>query len=373
MSLRILHVIDHLGYGGAPMVVKNIAERIDISRFETSVCALRTNPRAMKIEAEVINLEHGRYDPLAIHTIARLCKHRRIDILHCHLQKSVVAGLIAASRCSAKIVIHEHGPIFRGGTGCIYRMCLRCLGSRATAAIANSEAAASALSKATRVPLQDIPVIANFIDFRRFDPARHNRNKARANLGITDDEVAIGFVGRLNACKGVDTLLQAASILCKKGLPCRFIIIGEGSERESLEKLSQDLQIERTVTFTGLCENTAELMAALDVAVVPSRREAFGIVAVEFMRMRVPVIAAGVGGLPELIEDGKTGILLEDINPQTIAEAVEKLAADDSIRAAITDGAEIFCRKFDGKEQIQQIMDLYDRLGGSSPQPANRC
>jgi len=366
MSIRVLHLIDHLGYGGAPMVVKNIAENIEAARFETLVCALRTNPRAMTINTEVINLDYGKYNPFTVRAIRYVCRLHNIDILHCHLQKSVVSGLLAAPRCRAKVVIHEHGPIFRGGTGCIYRMFLRHLGSRAAAAVANSQAAASALSRIARIPGQDIPVIANFVDFQRFDPVKYDRKKARTELGIADDEIAVGFVGRLDHCKGIDALLGSASVLHSKGITCHFVIIGAGPQRAALENLARDLRIEDKVTFVGLCENPAELMIALDVGVIPSRREAFGIVAVEFMRMRVPVIAANVGGLPELIEHGKTGMLLEDIEPETIAKAVEGLVNDSSMRKGIADNAEAFSCKFDGKAQLRQIMDLYERLGKSS-------
>ena len=127
MSIRVLHVIDHLGYGGAPVAVKNIVENLDRNCIEPTVCALRTNRRALPIAAELMNLAHHKYNPFAFLAIARLCREHKIDIIHAHLQKSVVSCLLASYFCDAKVIIHEHGPIFRGGTGFIYRFLLRAL------------------------------------------------------------------------------------------------------------------------------------------------------------------------------------------------------------------------------------------------------
>ena len=87
MKIRVLHVIDHLGYGGAPAVVKNITEKLDTERIETLVCALRTNPEAMPIKTTLISLTHHKYNPFAFLTIAKLCKQHKIDIINAHLQK----------------------------------------------------------------------------------------------------------------------------------------------------------------------------------------------------------------------------------------------------------------------------------------------
>jgi glycosyltransferase involved in cell wall biosynthesis len=270
--------------------------------------------------------------------------------------------LLAGFLCDAKIIIHEHGLNFRGGTGCIYRLALRALRTKAALAIANSQAAKTALSQAAGFDENTICVVGNFVDFARFDRTLYDRDKARDTLGIAEGHVAVGFAGRLDRCKGADLLIHAAAILCKKSDRYRFVIVGEGSQRRELEQLVLRLGLHENVILTGLSENPAEIMVAFDVATVPSRREAFGMAAVEFMRMNIPVVASSVGGLPEIVQHEKTGLLLDELSPGRIAEAIERLARDEALRQKLTREAEVFSRKFDGREQIGQLLEIYEKL-----------
>jgi D-inositol-3-phosphate glycosyltransferase len=102
-------------------------------------------------------------------------------------------------------------------------------------------------------------------------------------------------------------------------------------------------------------------MIAFDMAVVPSRREAFGIASVELMKMRIPVIASAVGGLVEIVRHEETGLLLDELNPNAIANAIEKLTRDSSLRESLANKAELFSRKFDGREQLEQLMEIYEQ------------
>lgn len=361
MKIRVLHVIDHLGYGGAPFVVKNIAERIDAGRIDTFVCALRTNPEAIPIKTTLINLGYHKYNPFVFPAIARLCKEHKIDIIHAHLQKSIVCCLLASFLCDARIIVHEHGPIFRGGTGFIFRLLLRAFGSRAAMAVANSQAAKAALARAAGFDEGTISVVSNFVNLAQLDHKLYDRGKARDMLGIAGDNIVVGFVGRLDHCKGVDLLINAAAILCKDNERYRCVIVGEGTERQRLQKQALRLGLEKKIIFTGLCKNTAEVMIAFDMAVVPSRREAFGIAAVELMQMKIPVIASAVGGLVEVVRHEETGLLLDELSPKEITDAIDRLARDSSLRESLAREAEAFSQKFDGQEQVRQLTEIYEK------------
>jgi len=362
MKIRVLHVIDHLGYGGAPVVVKNITEKLDSEHIETIVCALRTNPDSIPIKTTLISLNFHRYNPFTFLKIAKLCKQHKINILHAHLQKSIISCLIAGFFCDAKIIIHEHGPIFRRGTGCIYRLLLKLLAKKASVAIANSKATIEALKQTAGFDEQNAHAVTNFVDFSRFDHKLYDRNKARDALGITQEKKIVGFVGRLDNCKGVDLLIKAAAILCKKDPLYHFVIVGHGTQRNHLERLVNQLSLKENVTFTGLCKNPPEVISAFDVAIVPSRREAFGIAAIEFMRMKIPVIASNVGGLVEVIQHNKTGILLDNLDAENIAQAIRSLMQDKSLLENLVQDAELFSRKFNGAEQLKQITEIYEKL-----------
>ena len=241
-------------------------------------------------------------------------------------------------------------------------MLLKLLGSRAAAAIANSKATAAALSRTVGLDEEAVHVVGNFIDFARFAPMLYGRDRARELLGIASDRMVVGFVGRLDECKGIDLLIEAAGILSREDERYYFAIVGEGSQRGRLESMVQQLGLSERVTFTGLCEKSEEIMPAFDVAVIPSRREAFGIAAVEFMRMKIPVVASAAGGLVELVRHDKTGMLLDELSAAGIARAVGRVVGDDSLRERLTEEAEVFSRQFDGQEQLKVICDIYDEL-----------
>ncbi len=362
MKIRVLHVIDHLGYGGAPFVVKGIVERMPADRVESLVCALRPNPKPLPIQAEVITLNCRKYSPAAIRFIANLCKSRQVDIIHAHLQKAFFASLLATHLCASRLILHEHGPIFRGGTGCIYRRLLWLLGARADAIIANSGAAKSALERTIRATRIPITVVPNFIDLEQFDPDRHQKDRVRESLGLDGSKFVVGFVGRLDPAKGADLLVEAAAVLQREEDTFRFLVVGDGPQREPLERRIHRLGLDRAVILAGLREDPARIMRTFDVGVVPSRREAFGIAALEMMRMRVPVIVSPVGGLPELVRDGWTGIVLSQLSPEAIAQAVRRLEEDAALRQTLSRNAFEHASSFDGREQVQQIVDIYERL-----------
>ena len=372
VKIKVLHVIDHMGYGGAPVVVKNIVDFHEGDKVAAYVCALRTNPRAIPIKAKQLNLRYGRYNPCSILAIAKICRQYDIDIVHAHLEKSIVSSLLASFLCSSRIIIHEHGAIFRGGMGFIYRFLLRLLARRSAASIANSEATKPALQQVTNLPDERVHVVYNAVDFIRFERSDYDREESRRSLGISKGMTVVGFVGRLDYCKGADLLLEAAIELLKESDDYHFVVVGDGAEREHLAAQSRKSGLESNVTFTGLLPNPAEAISAFDIAVVPSRREAFGMTTVEFMCMGVPVVASSVGGLPELVRDGQTGILLESLSVQQIVDAVSKLARDDLLREKLTSNAQAFSQQFEVAGQVQKIQEIYIAVYGRDVKGKNQ-
>jgi len=137
-------------------------------------------------------------------------------------------------------------------------------------------------------------------------------------------------------------------------------LMGDGPERRRIEGRVRRRGLQGTVALAGLQEDPAAVMRAFDAAVVPSRREAFGIAALEWMRMRVPVIVSPVGGLPELVRDGETGIMLARPDAEGIARAVQRLAQDEGLRQTLSRAAFERAGLFDGARAVQQIVEVYE-------------
>ena len=361
MTLKVLHVIDHLGYGGAPLVVRNIVKRLDRSLIEPSVCALRSNLNSIDIDADVINLNCHRYGFAAIGAIKRLCNERGIDIVHAHLQKSIICSLLSGS--TVPVVIHEHGGILRMDyMGWIYRLLLKALKRRICAAIGISRVTTEKLQYVTGLSPEQIIMNPNFIDTERFVPERYNRNRIRHYWSMPDDKMVLGFVGRLDQCKGADLLIEAVALLVQQGISCHAIIVGQGNQYRALQRQINLLDLQGKVTLAGLAENPAEWMAGFDIGVVPSRREGFGVVATEYMAMGVPLVATETGGLLEIIEHKTTGLLAPVDSAPDLANAIRTLIQDEDLRESLRKNALIQVKQFNGDTQIFRIEKLYRDL-----------
>jgi len=363
MTIRVLHIIDHLGYGGAPMCVKNIVENSNNNKYKNLVCALRTNPTPIQIKGQVISLKYGKYDIRSILAIKKLCKEYDIDILHAHLQKSIVGCLLASFFCKAAIVVHEHGAIFEKGlTFSIYRLFLRVLHHRAAVIIANSKATAEELVQKVGIKKDRMEILHNAIDFASFDLGKMPRNQVRKEFGISETDTVIGFAGRLHVMKGVDLLIEAFGMLLKRSGGYYLVLAGDGPERRRLEDLTKRLGIADRVKFLGVCANVAWIMAGFDIGVVPSRYEPFGIVALELMRMKVPIVSSGVDGLGELIHDEETGVVTRENNPQEICRGIERLMENEKLRKQIVEVAYDFSKQFGIKEYINNLQKVYTEV-----------
>ena len=170
-------------------------------------------------------------------------------------------------------------------------------------------------------------------DLARFHPGADG-SELRAELGLADDQVVALAVQRLDYRKRVDQLLQAMA-LCGSALPAlRLVIVGNGPEREKLEALARELCLERRVLFAGFVPDAdlPRYYAACDLFVLHSTYEGFGLVLADAMAAGKPVVAARVGGVPEVVAEGRTGILVNACRPDELAAALVRLGRDRAER-----------------------------------------
>jgi glycosyltransferase involved in cell wall biosynthesis len=326
--------------------------------FTSFVCTLRPNHDVPDPEP-VITLPYPKWDPRAFLALPGLCRKHRIDIVHAHLPKAVISCLLASCHCKARLVVHEHGSgVFHPGM-VVYRFFLRRLRKGADVIVAASQATAGELVKKAKIRDEQIKIIYTSIDLDSFDASKVSHTAARQKLKIADRDVVLGFVGRLQKIKNVDLIIKAVSQLLRKSPVYSLLIAGDGPERRKLESLTSSLNISHRVRFLGVCDNVPEIMAAVDVGVVPSEYESFGRVVVEFMRMKVPVVCSGRAGLAELVEDGRTGMITKENTPVEICRAVERLISNSSLRDEIVESAYVFAGQFGIKTQVQNLKELY--------------
>jgi len=193
----------------------------------------------------------------------------------------------------------------------------------------------------TTVPAEMIEVIPLGVNLKRFAASRYTRLTSRSRFRLPARPPIVGLVGRFDPQKGQETLLQAAAVILKKLPKTCFAIVGEETRGESgylnrLKRIVEELGIGRSVQFLPFTERVPELLAAFDVTAMPSYSETYGYLAIESMAMGVPVVGTNAGGLPEIIEDNSTGILVPPKDPEALARGVLKLLLDRRLSRAMS-------------------------------------
>jgi glycosyltransferase involved in cell wall biosynthesis len=220
-------------------------------------------------------------------------------------------------------------------------------------------------------PMDPAKVLLLFdaVDTARFEPSRvRNREGGRRDLGVAQDEMLIGTVGRFSPGKGHEELLEAARILMSRGLRFKLLVAGEASYGERdyeqrIRALARTLGLDRIVRFTGFRRDVPEVMSALDLFVFPSHAEAFGLVLIEAMAMERPVVSTNCDGVVDIVVDGLTGLTVPPKDPVALAAAVEKMLADGALRERSGKaGRRRVLELFDQEKQIDRLESLYAEL-----------
>ncbi|MCL4695212.1 MAG: glycosyltransferase family 4 protein, partial [Candidatus Hydrogenedentes bacterium] len=198
------------------------------------------------------------------------------------------------------------------------------------------------------------------IDLSPYAQAVERRASTRETLGIKMDEFVIGAVGRLEPVKGFAYFVEAARAIAGSVPESRFILVGDGSLADSLRAQAADLG--ERFQFLGLRHDVPDLMAAFDLCVVPSLNEGMGRVVLEAGAAGAPVVASRVGGIPEIVRDGDTGILVPPQRAGAIVEAVLRLHGDPALRWQMSEAARSVTAAYGLESMVRRIEDLYERL-----------
>jgi glycosyltransferase involved in cell wall biosynthesis len=270
-------------------------------------------------------MQHKRFDVGIILRLCRLMRQREVDIVHTHLYHASRYGRIAATLAGVPCVVasfHNVYPIRRFKQHVFNWI----LGKITDRVIAVSEAVKDHLVGYDHIAPDLITVLPNAIDLRHF--GGHDRTEARRRLGIPPDAYVVGTVGRLEPQKGHVVLLQAMRELADACPEARVLLIGGGSQEQALRGAADDLGLADRITFTGERRDVPALMAALDLFVLPSLWEGLPLVLLEAMASGAPVVATRVGGVPEVVSDGATGILIDPNRPDQLAAAIIRCRND---------------------------------------------
>lgn len=214
------------------------------------------------------------------------------------------------------------------------------------------------------IPAERVLPIYNGTDLIRFSPDETARQAWRNQYGIQPGELVIATVGYLKPIKYVHIILEAFAILCRGGVRAQLFIAGDGPLFDELQKLSQRLGIASRVHWLGNFSKPEKLLQGADIFVLASVGEAFGNAVAEAMACGVPVVTSRSGGLPEVVEDGKTGFLATPADAADFADRIQQLATDANLRREMSQRSIERARQcFSNQNTVGNYMKLYEALG----------
>ncbi len=363
-KIRVVELLATGSSGGAQEHVYNLITRLDRQRYDVSVLALSGGPGARRLERTGVPVcvLDDMSDAEAVEAVAAHLAAVDADVVHNHMYRAEVVGtqaawaLAAAGRRRPLVVGTVHSSRIRADAD---RDLLRRLTPRMDHLVAVSRAIVRKIEDEGRRGAP-ISLIYNGVDL-----ARYSEQEACCTLhreyGIASGSQIVGVVARLEPEKGHPTLLEAWPTVLEAVPNAHLLIVGEGSERTSLELQALGLGISRSVTFTGRRDDVPAVTAALDVAVLPSYREAQGLSILEAMALSRPVVASAVGGIPEMIEHGRTGLLVPPRKPAALAASIVRLLTDhpyaDTLARA---GHDLVYERFCVELMVRAVETIYD-------------
>jgi glycosyltransferase involved in cell wall biosynthesis len=311
-------------------------------------------------------------DLVATITLYKILRCRRFDVIHMQTAKAGMVGRIAAWLARVPVIVytahafpfHEYLSPWRVR---LYSFLER-FASRLCSAIAVDSECVRSRGLAFKVaPPDKIRVIPMGIDTERFDPEKHQsgRQAVRAELGLRPEATVIGAVARFVPDKGLDTLLQAIALLVAQFPEIQCLLVGDGPLRDELRALSRKLGLDHRVVFAGYRSDIPRLLSAMDLYMLPTRREGFGVAFAEAMSMEIPVIASRISPLDEIIVDGRTGALADVGDPGAFARAAEPLLADPELRRRMgQDGRSHVIERFEQTLMCRAYERLFQEHAG---------
>lgn len=382
MTVAVTQIMASGTGGGAQAHVQDLVAGLDRQRFEVEVIALSDGPAVRRLRAAgvTVHVVSEPDDGAALSAVMQLLLRRPPEIIHNHMYRAEVVGTQAASALAELglprpyVIGTVHSSRVRSAED---RTLLRRLTPSMDRLIAVSRAIVAKLADEGRTGAP-IVLIYNGVDLQRYA-----YTEACCTLpeeyGLPEGAPLVGVVARLEPEKGHRTLLEAWPVVLAAVPKARLLIIGEGSQRQPLEAQAEALELlgehctgdacvgtrgvrpGAKVLFTGLRDDVPAVTAALDVAVLPSYREAQGLAILEAMALRRPVVATAVGGVPEMVVHERTGLLVPPHDPAALGAAIARLLTDHPLADTLARAGHDFVHAhFSVEHMVTAVERIYE-------------
>jgi len=362
--IRVLHVTLNMGIGGTEQVVRQLVMGMESEGVEFEILCIDGHIGAIGeglqqagIPVHKLKRMQG-FDWSLIAGIRKRLRAGRFDVVHCHQYTPWLYGWLAALGTPARVVFTEHGRLYPDRYRYKAMLVNPVMAMFTTTIVSISSATKEALVRFEFIPRKKIRVIYN-------GTAALKRNdieaqKVRDNLGIPKDAFVVGTVSRLDPVKNQSMMLRAFKEFSEKYPDSYLLMVGDGPDKEKLISLANELGLSERTIFTGFINNPIHYLSAMDVFLLSSHTEGTSMTLLEAMSLEIPSVATHVGGNPEIIENGTTGILTEPDSSKSFAEALEKLCQDGPTRKSMGSAAQQrFMERFSAKVMLHDYEAIY--------------
>lgn len=359
--MRILYLANHLNIGGISSYIYTLAgglqkqgHRIYVASSGGELLGQFTQagitfiPLPLKTKSEA--------SPkiwLSLFSLGRYLKSEQIDILHANTRVTQVLAFLVSRIFHKPYVSTCHGFFKRR----VFRRLFPLWGRKV---IAISEPVKQHLMEDFAVRAEDIRVIHNGVDVSRFQVwTKEERARKKKMLGLSEG-IVVGIIARLSDVKGHIYLFQAMPEVLRRFPETRLMLVGEGRMKDELVALGRELGISQNVSFFDSVSDTAGMLCAMDIFVLPSLKEGLGLSLMEAMASGLAVIGSRIGGIRSLISEGENGLLVSPGEAGELTQAILKLIADGKMRRALGDNARAFIEKnFPEEKMLRDTERVY--------------
>jgi glycosyltransferase involved in cell wall biosynthesis len=373
--MKILHIISSGGMYGAEAVILNMSRTLNEGSHSSilGVFSNSANPNlqlhevatAQGIESHLISCT-GQIDRTVPSSIRELAARANADVVHAHGYKADIYCYFALRGSGVPFVSTCHTWYDNDLTVSLYGAADRFILRNYAAIVAVSEDVRQRLLKAG-VRKEKIHIVRNGIDLRPFD----NAAPSLRNLSSQDDPI-VGLIGRLATEKGVDIFLRAAARVLTELPATKFVVIGEGPDREQLELLIDELQVQNSVFMLGRRDDMPGVYASLDIMVSASRHEGLPMAILEGMASSRPIVATAVGAVPEVVMDGRTGVIVPSENVEALAAKIVTLLNNRTQRENLGAAAKTLIEEeFSAERMTTDYLHIYEQAIATKKQQAS--
>jgi glycosyltransferase involved in cell wall biosynthesis len=365
---RILHLIKGLGRGGAEQLLKSAARYLDRDRFDFEIAYVLAYKDALVSELEEAGMKvhclHGGSSPGWLPRLRRLVLERHIDLVHSHSPLVAACARAALLGTGVGRVYTEHNVWECYHPATYWANLLTFPRSQHVFAVSDH------VRDSIRYPLPlrflRMPPVESL--YHGLDPEAvtgwQTSDGVRAELGIPEDAPVFGAVANFREKKGHKYLIEATALVLREIPEARLVLVGQGPLEGELRRQVREMNLDGAVIFTGQRGDAPRVAASFDVFALGSVHEGLAIALIEAMAMGVPAVVTSAGGLPEVVQHGKQGFIVEPREPRQLADSIVSLLTNPALRREMGEQARKRAAAFDIRTAVRRVEEVYAELLG---------